>query len=853
MTDAEANWAETSPVVEPLTAGGLRKSLFLSFLDRYSRIAIRFASMAILARLLTPKEYGVFTIGWVIISVTQALRDFGVMSFLIQEKTITRQLIQTAFGISLAIGGVIVLVIVPSSGWIAAFYGDETVRSVLLVLSANFILMPFSSIIMALLRREMRFGALYVINVAAASANAIVAVACAFLSFGAMSLAWGSIGSVATASILALAVYPEALRMLPSLREWRRVTSFGVVATCGTVISTLGLQAPQLIIGRLLSLGAVGMFGRADSLVSTFDELVTTSIAPVAVAAIAQWHRTETNIRAGFLRAMALMTAIAWPFYAFASLMAFPLVHILYGNEWNGAVNVARILCLSGALLAMSNLNSSVFQGRGEVKKLLRMQLIVQPATIALVIPAAFFNLKVVAVAIVAASAFKVIISYRLVHRLIDVSLVDIMKSTVKSLGVSVTTAVAPSLVLFFLLVDDKHIWLPFALSAAGATAGWVLGAAVLRHPVLDELKPILRRLRGTMRSRGSDDGPAEERQDGVNVMRYLKGTVSNFHRPGPRPDIFIFATPRSGSTFLLELLHAQPRMKLYNEPISANRSACRRELGVRNWDELTIVPNREERFERYFNRLRRNEVKELNPPLYRRYARLLTNRIVFKVINGAEDMVGWFATTYDAKIVILIRHPIPTALSHQKQPRLHRMLQQPQFRALFSESEIAYAETIIESGTMFEKGILSWCLQMAGVFRKPIDPDWAIISYEDLTVFPETSFAYLRDKLQLDPIDGLEKLCARPSLSTDISDPETRNFFATAALQNDRVFLIEKWKKRVSSEDERRAFAICAAMGVHLYEFGSLFPAAAYRVPGMEGTAAANRAASRPEPAVAR
>jgi O-antigen/teichoic acid export membrane protein len=835
MTDTETDWSPNPTGDGPVTQVVLRKSLILSFLDRYSRIAIRLASMAILARLLTPREYGIFTIGWIIITITQALRDFGVVNFLIQEKNISQQLVRTAFGVSLAIGCVLAVAVVISSGWIAAFYGDAMVRGVLLVLCSNFVLMPFSSIILALMRRDMRFGVIYVINVAGAAANATAAVAFALMGFGAMSLAWGSLASVATASVLAVMLQHGAFRLRPSLKEWRRVMSYGVFSTGGSLVASLGAQVPQLIIGRVLSLGSVGIYGRADSLVSMFDELVATSIWPVAISAIAQWHRTQTDIKNGFLRAIGVMTAIAWPFYAFIGLMAFPIVHILFGPEWDKSVPIARILCLSGALLSLSNLNGAVFQGRGEVKKSLWLQFIVQPFTFAFVAPAAFVNLPLVALAIVAASAIKVFVSYRFINPMIGITPADIAQATVKTLAITACSVVGPLLVLGLFQIDSKHIWLPTALAAMGAAAGWIAGVTMTRHPVGAEIRAMMRQAGGAHGSSTNADSMADAREAGFSFARYLKGSVSNIHRPGPRPNIFIFATPRSGSTFLLELLHAQPGMKLYNEPLSANRSVCRRELGVKDWKELTVLGNREQAYKRYFDKLQANRLKEIIPPLYRPYGRLLTNRIAYKILHGGEDMIGWFAKTYGGAIVILMRHPIPTAQSHEQHPRLPYMLQQPDFRALFSQREIAFAQAIIDGGSIFEKGVLSWSLQTAAFLRKGIDPSWAVISYEDLTIFPEASFAYLSEKLQLDPIDNLEQLSARPSGSTYMSDADTQKFLNSDAPHADRSFLINKWTSRVSDEDEQRAFAICAALNVDVYERGNLFPTARYRIPDVD------------------
>ncbi|HSU03977.1 MAG TPA: hypothetical protein VLI93_00230, partial [Acetobacteraceae bacterium] len=129
------------------------------------------------------------------------------------------------------------------------------------------------------------------------------------------------------------------------------------------------------------------------------------------------------------------------------------------------------------------------------------------------------------------------------------------------------------------------------------------------------------------------------------------------------------------------------------------------------------------------------------------------------------------------------------------------------------------------------EQGMVDWTLEMCAMFRNP-PPNITVISYEDLTVHPEASFAWLRERLLLDPIDNIASLTAQPSVSTGQSDDETRNFFAKAGPDADRTYLISRWTQRVVPEDIRRAFEICGFFGLHLYEDGNLFPTDAYRIP---------------------
>jgi len=311
--------------------------------------------------------------------------------------------------------------------------------------------------------------------------------------------------------------------------------------------------------------------------------------------------------------------------------------------------------------------------------------------------------------------------------------------------------------------------------------------------------------------------------------LNALKGRLSNIHTPGGLPDIFVFATPRSGSTFLLELLHAQPGMKTYNEPLSVRKAAMRRALGVENWREATILPNREEKYLSYFNALKTNKIPELNAPLYRRRGRFLTSRLVYKIIHGGEDLVPWFEESLGALSIILIRHPIPTVLSHTHFPRLPYYLDQPGLQNLLSADQIRFTQHIIIYGSPFEQGIVDWCLQNVAPLVCHYDPGRIVLSYEELTLFPREIVSFLTPKLQLTPIKNLDRLITRPSGSTTDSAQETREFFDGMA--SDRYFLVEKWKRKVTGREERRAFEILNVYGIDCYEMDNFLPAQKFRL----------------------
>jgi len=286
-----------------------------------------------------------------------------------------------------------------------------------------------------------------------------------------------------------------------------------------------------------------------------------------------------------------------------------------------------------------------------------------------------------------------------------------------------------------------------------------------------------------------------------MSLIHSLKGRLLNHHRPGDRPDVFLFSTARSGSTFLMEVLAEQRGMKVVNEPLQLNYPHVRRSLGWETWGEAATAPDRRERFKAHFTRIRENRIPLLNQPPYRRGGKLFTNRITFKILHGGEDLVDWFEDELGAAVLVLTRHPIPTALSHHVHPRAPYFLRQPELAGRMSAVQRLLLQGALDDADHFRIGIASWCVQNMFFTSGRARPSWTRVSYEDLTLFPQTTVDRLAARLDLDPVANAEALARRPSGSTRFSRSDAKDFFAQGAAA-DRSFLVERWLKKASPEE---------------------------------------------------
>lgn len=297
----------------------------------------------------------------------------------------------------------------------------------------------------------------------------------------------------------------------------------------------------------------------------------------------------------------------------------------------------------------------------------------------------------------------------------------------------------------------------------------------------------------------------------------------TSVHRPGKLPHVFLFTTPRSGSTWLMELIWSQPGFKAVNEPFDLRVPLVRKHLGIDTWEELqndASLPL----IHRYIGGYCANKIHTTEPaPWLNRYYKPVTRRIVFKVIHGGESRLSWFQDTFGGKVIFFVRHPVAVTLSRKELPRLNAHVNSD-FSRHFTVAQLELAKSIIRDGSELQKGVLDWCFQNALPLREK-QPDWVVLSYEQLVLQPERVVKYLAEKLSLPDKERMVELLGRASGVKRKSNEETKQLLDEGSSESKRQRLVSKWKDKVSDDEEYDAMRILEVFGIDAYRFGNFTP----------------------------
>jgi O-antigen/teichoic acid export membrane protein len=475
----------------------VRKSILFSAADKYASQALMIVTTAIMARILTPAETGLYVIASSVTLLANSFRDFGVGVYIVQQKEIGRGILRSAFTLTFVLSLVMGSAVCLGAGLLSSFYRSPGLQHLLFVAALGFLVVPFSSPILALLQRDLAFKTLAWINIAAALAGCIITVGFGLWGMGPVSYVWGSVGTSVVICGLALSARPEFWIFRPSFARMRPLLSFGAVSSLITISNIAYDLLPKFAFGKILGFGAVGLYARALTVCQLPDRFVISALQPVVLPAFAAQARSGDSLKAGYLHGLSLMTAVQWPILVMLSLLAEPVVSILLGPQWGAVPPLVRIMALANMALAPAVLTFPVLVAAGRIGDALWASLISLPPSFLIVTGAAFLGLEAVAASLLLVAPLQMFVAYLFIRRAIDISWADLARTARSSAGLLLGTALVPVIVVATSSSGFSLGWLQTAMALAGGASGWAAALILVDHPLKREIGGIWLSLSG--------------------------------------------------------------------------------------------------------------------------------------------------------------------------------------------------------------------------------------------------------------------------------------------------------------------------------------------------------------------
>ncbi|WP_395244569.1 lipopolysaccharide biosynthesis protein [Agromyces sp. MMS24-K17] len=369
------------------------------------RVLVQLAGIVVLARLLTPDDYGVLAMVLAIIGVGEVFRDFGLSAAAIQAREVTSAQRTNLFWINTGIGAVLAAAVCLASGPIAGFYGDPRLQPVALLLSTTFLLNGISTQFRADLNRRMRFLRLSSAEIIGQVAGLVAGIWLALAGAGYWALAWQQV-------VLALATQVALLgvtRWRPGLPR-RGVPMAGFLKFGGNLVGAqlvtyASRNVDSIVIGSTLGASALGLYNRAYQLMLMPLNQINAPSTRVALPVLSRLQDSPARYAEFVGLGQTFMLNLIGAILAFGCAQAPAIILIALGDQWAGAVPIFQILAVAGFFQAASYATYWVFLSKGLTGAHLAYNLATRPIMIGLIIMGSWWGVLGVATAFTVSTA----------------------------------------------------------------------------------------------------------------------------------------------------------------------------------------------------------------------------------------------------------------------------------------------------------------------------------------------------------------------------------------------------------------------------------------------------------------
>ena len=328
---------------------------------RISVRALGFVRIAILARLLTPNQFGLFGIAMLTLSFLEILTESGINVFFIQGEGKIKEYVDTAWIVSIIRGLLITLLIVIFAKPITVFFKNPDAYSLLLLVSVVSFFRGFINPAIIRLRKDLEFNKEFRLRFVVLIVETTVAIALAFVTRSASSLVWGLIAGVLVEAILSFTMIKPRPKLGYESHKVSKIIKRGKWVTLAGIFSYLFKEGDDIIVGRLMGTDALGIYQVGYKISTLPITEVSGVVRKVTFPVYSRIVGDKLRLKKAFVKSITAVSLVAIPFGLFLYLFAQPFVMIVLGSKWLEAVPVIKVLALFGVVRAITTMTYPLF------------------------------------------------------------------------------------------------------------------------------------------------------------------------------------------------------------------------------------------------------------------------------------------------------------------------------------------------------------------------------------------------------------------------------------------------------------------------------------------------------------
>lgn len=385
-------------------------SLFWSFIEVFAVQGLQFIVGVVLARILTPKDFGLVGMLTVFIAISQTIIDSGFSQALIRKQDCNQKDFSTIFYFNLGIATVLYLILFLCSGLISNFFNEPKLTLLLKVLGLALILNSFSIIQKTILTKYFDFKTQTKVSIVAGIISGTISVVLAYKGYGVWSLVVFTLSRFGLSSLLLWVWSKWRPALVFSMQSLKELFAFGSKLLASGIIDTVYRNIYYLVIGKFFTASDLGYYSRADQFKTISSRNLQMIIGRVSYPALSSIQDDDIRLKSAYKRLIKSTMLISFLLMLSISSTARSLIYTLIGPKWEPAVIYLQLLCIAGMFYPLHALNLNILKVKNRTDIFLKLEVIKKVISIPVIFVGIFFGIETMIVGMI----FNSIIAYYL-------------------------------------------------------------------------------------------------------------------------------------------------------------------------------------------------------------------------------------------------------------------------------------------------------------------------------------------------------------------------------------------------------------------------------------------------------
>lgn len=466
-----------------------------SAIERFSLLGIQFLVQVVLARLLTPADYGIVGMLSVFLSISQTFIDSGFTSALIQNQRRTERDFSTAFFFNAFVSVFFYGLLFAGAPLIADFYELPQLVPVTRAIGLSLIFSAFSAVHRTQLQIRMDFKTQAKASLSAVLFSGAIGIALAYLGFGVWALVAQTLVNTGANTLLLWFFVRWRPTHFFSFASFRPMFSFGSKLLASGLMHTIYSNLYPLVIGKIFSAAALGFYSRAGQMAQLPAETCSGVLSRVAFPLLATVQNDDERLSYVYRRYLRVSASLIVPAMLWLCGLARPVVTLLLGEKWLPAVPLTQILCLAWMIDPITRINLNLLYVKGRTDLVLRLEIIKKITATAILFASLPFGLIGLCAGRVVYSQISLTMNTYYTGKFLKMTYWRQVREVLPIYalaGAAATVAFAGTLFI-------ESAWLQIAAGTIVGGGIYLLGAYLLKFDVLDEIRRVSEKIRARL------------------------------------------------------------------------------------------------------------------------------------------------------------------------------------------------------------------------------------------------------------------------------------------------------------------------------------------------------------------